>query len=78
MNRAYSFESSIGPLDVSSSSSAKSTPQKLSENTNAQYQLPESANNRTGRWQPSELVNLKLAMGVFGDQSWRKIQRFLV
>ena len=64
-----SQESSAGPLDLPSSNQSVRTPdgspRRLSEC--ARYQLPESASNRTGRWQPSELVSLKLAMGVFGD-----------
>lgn len=42
------------------------------------FSLPENAQNRVGRWTHKELNNLKMAMTLFGDQAWRKIQRFLI
>lgn len=49
------------------------------ENSSAvNFSLPENAQNRVGRWTHKELNNLKMAMTLFGDQSWRKIQRFLI
>lgn len=42
------------------------------------FHLPENAQNRVGRWTHKELNNLKMAMTIFGDQAWRKIQRFLI
>ena len=42
------------------------------------FHLPENAHNRVGRWTGKEINNLKLGMGLFGDQAWRKIQRFLI
>ena len=40
--------------------------------------LPSNSQYRNGRWTHHELSNLKLAMSIFGDQSWRKIQQFLI
>ena len=40
--------------------------------------LPNNAHNRVGRWTHLELTSLKLAMAIFGDQSWKKIQKFLI
>ena len=37
------------------------------------FNLPENAHNRVGRWTHKELNNLKMAMTIFGDQAWRKI-----
>ena len=40
--------------------------------------LPKHATKRVGRWTHKELNSLKLAMTLFGDQRWKKIQEFLV
>lgn len=48
---------------------------KLSQNGD---DIPLNASNRNTRWTHSEKNSLKLAMSIFGDQSWKKIQRFLV
>ena len=40
--------------------------------------MPKNSQNRVGRWTQQELSNLKLAMAIFGDQSWKKIQQFLI
>jgi hypothetical protein len=40
--------------------------------------LPNNALNRVGRWTNYELSKLKLSMAIFGDQSWKKIQKFLI
>ena len=40
--------------------------------------MPKKARNRVGRWTSKELKNLKLAMTLYGDQSWKKIQTFLL
>jgi hypothetical protein len=40
--------------------------------------LPKNAQKRVGRWTHKELNSLKLAMTLFGDQRWKKIQEFLV
>jgi hypothetical protein len=42
------------------------------------FHMPENAHNRVGRWTGKEINNLKLGMSLFGDQAWRKIQRFLI
>ena len=44
----------------------------------ANFQLPENGYNRVVRWTSQEINNLKLGMSLFGDQAWRKIQRFLI
>ena len=44
----------------------------------AGFQLPENGVNRVVRWTGQEINNLKLAMSLFGDQAWLKIQRFLI
>jgi len=50
-------------------------PTKCSENANncPEFDLPANSQNRVGRWTHSELVSLKTAMTIFGDQSWKKI-----
>ena len=35
--------------------------------------VPPNSQNRIGRWSNQELGSLKLAMSIFGDQSWKKI-----
>ena len=48
------------------------------EESNVNYDPPEGAHNRVGRWTNTELTKLKLAMQIFGDQSWKKIRKFLI
>lgn len=40
--------------------------------------FPPNYQNRIGRWTNLEISQLKIAMSIFGDQSWKKIQRYLV
>ena len=44
------------------------------EESPEEYTLPKNSLNRVGRWTNQEISNLKLAMAIFGDQSWKKIQ----
>jgi len=53
-------------------------PTKCSENSSPDVNIPPTYQNRVGRWTNSELASLKIAMSIFGDQSWKKIQRFLI
>lgn len=39
----------------------------------SEFDLPLNASNRNTRWTHSEKSSLKLAMTIFGDQSWKKI-----
>ena len=48
------------------------------DDSNVNYDPPEGAHNRVGRWTNTELTKLKLAMSIFGDQSWKKIRKFLI
>lgn len=62
--------------ESSSSNSIKeeTVPKEDSEDTPEDYTLPKNSQNRVGRWTHHEISNLKLAMAIFGDQSWKKIQ----
>ena len=62
----------------SESESSSSSNHEGSEDNPMDYTLPKNSQNRVGRWTHHELANLKLAMAIFGDQSWKKIQKFLV
>lgn len=62
-----------------SSSKSKDEEEIMCEGDLAEhYALPKNSQNRVGRWTQQELGNLKLAMNIFGDQSWKKIQQFLI
>jgi hypothetical protein len=37
------------------------------DDSNTNYDPPEGAHNRVGRWTNAELTKLKLAMSIFGD-----------
>jgi len=63
------------PTDASLNEVARS--QQMSVEVNEDSSANNS-HNRTARWKLQELNSLKTAMTIFGDQSWRKIQRFLV
>jgi len=54
------------------------TKKNKKSNGQNEYDLPLNASNRNTRWTHSEKSSLKLAMTIFGDQSWKKIQRYLV
>ena len=72
----YKGKSSTSSNNSSQSSSNPNSDKSSSDNSS--FQLPQNSNNRVGRWNQEELASLKLAMSIFGDQSWKKIQRFLI
>lgn len=66
--------------ESSSSSSNKEeiTHRDDADDSQEDYTLPKNSQNRVGRWTHHEISNLKLAMAIFGDQSWKRIQQFLI
>ena len=44
-----------------------SNPNESKNDSNVNYDPPEGAHNRVGRWTNTELTKLKLAMSIFGD-----------
>lgn len=60
------------------SNSQASSSEKTISGTGTHFSLPQNSQNRVGRWTNQELASLKLAMSIFGDQSWKKIQQFLI
>ena len=59
---------------TSSSNLEESLHKDQGEESLEDYTLPKNSQNRVGRWTHNEISNLKLAMAIFGDQSWKKIQ----
>ena len=78
--RQYYHKGGIKSSSSSNNSSQSSSNQNSdkSSSENSSFQLPPNSSKRVGRWNQEELASLKLSMSIFGDQSWKKIQRFLI